>query len=263
MAGVDGRAGFVAVLEVPAADPFEQWRGGQEYRCRGALFCRLPPGAGQAAGLGDHPIELFGADVALEASADPAGHQGVDGDAVRRPSLGRLDREEDVRRLGLPVGQPGLVRALAEVDVLEDNGRAAVGAGADRDDAGVPGGRQWVVQAGGQGEMPQVVRGELQLPALRGPGERCGHDAGVVDQDMQGPSQFVVKAATEAGSARSSGDTRTCLLPVLATMSSAVRAPASTLRTAGVTSVLALTSARAVSTPIPARCTAISPPARP
>src|SRR5580700_1648837 len=35
---VDGRPGFVAVLEVPAADAFEQWRGGKQHRGGGALF---------------------------------------------------------------------------------------------------------------------------------------------------------------------------------------------------------------------------------
>jgi len=66
-----------------------------------------------------------------------------------------------------------------------------------------------------------------------------------------GPSQPAVKLATDAWSARSNGATRTCLLFVVATMSSAVRSPAATLRTARVTSAPALASARAVSMPMP------------
>ncbi len=66
-----------------------------------------------------------------------------------------------------------------------------------------------------------------------------------------GPSQEATNDATDAWSARSSGATRTCLLPVVAVMSSAVRSPASRLRTASVTSAPAPARARAVSMPIP------------
>ena len=66
-----------------------------------------------------------------------------------------------------------------------------------------------------------------------------------------GPVQAPAKAATEAGSARSSGPTSTESLPVASLISVAVRSPASALRTASVTAAPALASARAVSTPIP------------
>ena len=66
-----------------------------------------------------------------------------------------------------------------------------------------------------------------------------------------GPSQAAANAATEAWSARSSRAASTCLLPVVAVISAAVRSPASTLRTASVTSAPAPASARAVSMPIP------------
>ncbi len=66
-----------------------------------------------------------------------------------------------------------------------------------------------------------------------------------------GPSHAAVKAATEDWSARSSMATWICLLPVLATSSSAVACPASGLRTARVTSAPAPARARAVSTPMP------------
>jgi hypothetical protein len=60
--------------------------------------------------------------VALQAGADAAGHDRVDRDAVRGPAAGALDREQDVGGLGLAVGGPRLVRALPEVQVVEDDG---------------------------------------------------------------------------------------------------------------------------------------------
>ena len=66
-----------------------------------------------------------------------------------------------------------------------------------------------------------------------------------------GPSHPATNDATDAWSARSSGATRTCWLPVVAVISAAVRSPAARLRTARVTSAPAPASARAVSMPIP------------
>ena len=68
-----------------------------------------------------------------------------------------------------------------------------------------------------------------------------------------GPSQAAANAATEAWSARSRRATSTCLLPVVPVpvISAAARSPASTLRTASVTSAPAPASARAVSMPMP------------
>ena len=43
------------------------------------------------------------------------------------------------------------------------------------------------MQPSGQGEVTEMVRGELHLPPLRSPQLRGGHDAGVVDQDVQRP----------------------------------------------------------------------------
>lgn len=67
----------------------------------------------------------------------------------------------------------------------------------------------------------------------------------------KGPRQPVTNAATEAWSARSSGATRTSLLPVAATMSCAARSPAAGSRTARVTSAPTPASTRAVSKPMP------------
>jgi hypothetical protein len=64
-----------------------------------------------------------------------------------------------------------------------------------------------------------------------------------------GPSHAAVNAATEAPVGEV--EVPDCLFPVVATMSSAVRSPASRSRTARVTSAPAPARARAVSTPMP------------
>jgi len=107
------------------------------------------------------------------------------------------------------------------------------------------------VQAGGQGEVAQMVGGELISQPC---GVRISGVAmmpALLTRMCSGSSQLAVNAATAPWSASSSGATRTRVLPVPAAMSSAVCRPASRLRTARVTSAPALASARAVSTPIP------------
>jgi len=41
------------------------------------------------------------------------------------------------------------------------------------------------VQAGGEGEVAEVVRGELQLSAIGGALQAAGDESGVVDQQVQ------------------------------------------------------------------------------
>ena len=61
-------------------------------------------------------------------------------------------------------------------------------AGADRHDAGAVGRFERGVQSEGEGEMAEIVCGELHLAALGGPCQLGqGHDAGVVDQHMHRP----------------------------------------------------------------------------
>src|SRR5580698_3218944 len=94
------RQGFVAVLEVLAADAVEQRSDRQQHGGGGALLWRLPAGR-RTAGRGAHAVELGVADIALQAGADRAGHQRVDGDAVIGPAPGAFHRQQDVGRLGL------------------------------------------------------------------------------------------------------------------------------------------------------------------
>jgi len=78
-----------------------------------------------------------------------------------------LDREEHVRRLGLPVGEPRVVRAEGEVEVVEDHRRHQVRGRADRDDPRAVRGRERAVQPRGEREVAEMVGRELELPALR------------------------------------------------------------------------------------------------
>ena len=134
---------------------------------------------------------------------DRAGVDGVGGDAVTGPMARRSDGEEHVRGLGLPVGEPRVVRAGGEVQVVEDDRRPEVPAGAERHDPGVAGGRERVVQPERKREVAEVIRGELHLDAARGElelGQR--HHAGVVDEQVQRP----VPAAGERGDRRQIGE---------------------------------------------------------
>jgi len=91
--------------------------------------------------------------------------QRVGEDAVVGPPPGGLDREEHVGGLRLRVGERRVVGAAFEVDVVEDDRGILVGPGAD---------------------LPEVVRGELQLVSLRTDAPlRDGHHPGVVDQKVQ------------------------------------------------------------------------------
>ena len=65
---------------------------------------------------------------------------------------------------------PGVVGPGGEVDVVEDDRGHQVGGRADGDDPGALRGGQRAAQAQCQGRVPQAVRGELRLPALRGGG---------------------------------------------------------------------------------------------
>ena len=96
------------------------------------------------------------------------------------------DREQHVGGLGLAVGHPRVVGPLVELQVLEDDRRAQVAARAQRDDPSSVRGGQRVVQADGEREVPEVVGGELHLPALGRVLERGErHHAGVVDEQVQ------------------------------------------------------------------------------
>lgn len=127
---------------------------------------------------------------------DAAGVDGVRPDAPVRQPAGQLDREEDVGRLALPVGRPGLVRpAVGEVVVVEPERADLVAAARGVDDARPgPGGEDLGHEGVGQQEVPEVVRGQLQLVALLVPAVlRHRHDAGIVDDDVDLGDVLVVE----------------------------------------------------------------------
>ena len=84
--------------------------------------------------------------------------QGVGLDPVTAPVPGSGHGEQHVRGLGLDVGQRRVVRAAAEVDVVEDDRGVQVGPGADRDHPGAPGGPQRGQQPQGEAEVKLVIR---------------------------------------------------------------------------------------------------------
>ncbi|MFF1904862.1 hypothetical protein [Kitasatospora sp. NPDC058218] len=112
---VDG-FGLGAVVEVAAADAFDERGGGEEHAGGGSLLGCLAGGGGLESG------EVVGVPVALQIGPDAAGHQGVGGDAVVGPAAADFDGEEDLGGFGLSVGVPGIVGAAAEEQVVEADG---------------------------------------------------------------------------------------------------------------------------------------------
>lgn len=91
----------------------------------------------------------------------------------------KVHGEESVGGLGLAVGRP-LVVASAEVRVVPaDVGQGGTGGAVDHD-AGTVGGGQERVELAGEGEVSELVGGELALPTWSHVpfGDGCGSVAG-------------------------------------------------------------------------------------
>lgn len=95
-----------------------------------------------------------------------------------------LEREVDVRELGLPVGPPRVVAAV-EVGVrrVDRPSRVPPGAG-DRDDAHVVACEQCRQEQRGEREVPEMVHAELHLEAVLGPALGDALDPRVVHEDV-------------------------------------------------------------------------------
>ena len=93
----------------------------------------------------------------------------------------QLGREEQVGELGLAVGGPALVAAAVPVEVVEADLADPVRDRRDSDDALADPRQQQV----GQREVAEVVGADLQLEAVLCARLGRGHDAGVVDQDVE------------------------------------------------------------------------------
>ena len=101
-----------------------------------------------------------------------------------RQSPAELGGEEQVGQLGGAVVQPCVADAVAG-HVVKGDLSAAVQQGGDGHHPRTRRGHEPVEQQAGQGEVPQVVGGHLQLEAVgRLPVGRA-HHAGVVDQQVE------------------------------------------------------------------------------
>src|SRR5215218_8497374 len=197
----------VPVAGAPQQRPADRWAPvDPAWRVEGAadgagVGGRPQQGEG-ALGRGHAEALHGGAEEALAAAAaglaDAArlqvgvGEPRVDDDAPgRRPggpeAAVELQGEVHVGQLRLPVGPPGIV-APGQVGVgrVERPPGVAAGAG-DRDHAGAVAGQQGRQQQGGEGEVAEVVDGQLHLEPVLGPPLGDAHQAGVVDQDVDAP----------------------------------------------------------------------------
>ena len=118
-----------------------------------------------------------------------AGQPRVGGDRQGGASCGRqpllkLDRHHHVGQFALAVGGPGVVAPLA-LQVVKGDAAEVVGPRAHGHDPGALLLLEQGQQGGGEGEVAQVVDGELELVALAGEAPRWRHHAGVVDQQVQ------------------------------------------------------------------------------
>ena len=132
----------------------------------------------------------------------------------RGPTL-QLGREEEVGQLGAAVGD---LRVVALRGVALEHGAVATVMG-DRGHRGDPrrrGGQQVRHEQPGQREVAEVVRAELQLEPVGGHAVLGrGHDAGVVDEEVEGPVEAVCQCVhrllrgevepLDAGGARHAG----------------------------------------------------------
>src|SRR5262249_2550501 len=117
--------GDVAVLEIEAAASLELRRGRGEHRGRG-------PGLD---GLELHPavtsleeLKVLRLQVSAQLGQDAARMQRIGVHPMSPEASLEADREENIGRLRLAVGEPLVVRSAIELDVVEDDGREVMAA---------------------------------------------------------------------------------------------------------------------------------------
>jgi hypothetical protein len=169
----------VRPVELPAARV--RRRGGVELRQRAGLHRLREEPVAHA----EERLERAGRPGRLQVGVGVAG---VRDEAAHRRARGpqpavELEREQDVRELGLRVVARRRVRPLAG-QVVEMDPAALVQAGAHRDDARVGAAAEPVQEQAGEREVAEVVGRELALVALRAQRARRHHHAGVVDQEV-------------------------------------------------------------------------------
>ena len=97
----------------------------------------------------------------------------------------QLVGEEQVRQFRAAIGPHGRVAAVLVEQVPEVHRNVAVREAAHVHDARCGRGRDQVDELAGQGEMAEVVDAHLALEAVRRARVRHGHDAGVVDEQVE------------------------------------------------------------------------------
>ncbi|AMX06595.1 hypothetical protein A0R60_2307 [Enterobacter asburiae] len=185
----DARFGHVAILAIQAAHTV-QLRAGRapDTRC-GALLRIL----GAFFGIDDRVTRLvadarrddgFGRHEASDVGQNPAGMNGKAPNPMTCPPTVKLNREQHVGRLGLPIGNPRVIFPVVKVRVAQIDRRKVVPLRGDGDHARALRPNQGRPQAAEQLEVAQMVRAELGLVATGIARQRVGHDAGAVDQDV-------------------------------------------------------------------------------
>src|SRR3989475_1778788 len=156
--------GDVTVLEIETAAPLELRRGSGEHRGRGSGLDGLEL---HPAGASLEELHVLRLQVSAELSQDAARMQGVGVHAASPETSLEADREENVGRLRLTVGEPLVVRSALELDVIEDDRRHVMAARADGNHAARRGLAQSRGEQTGHQEVADVVRADLQLEAVR------------------------------------------------------------------------------------------------
>src|SRR5439155_378208 len=129
------RLAFLAILEVTTAPALELRSGGGPDGRGRALRGRLETRAWLPVGIEPaERVHVLAAEMLLQAGHDATRMDGVGGDAGSRPTPRELHGEESVRGLRLSVGQPPVIGAALEVDVVEVHRREPVADRAERDD---------------------------------------------------------------------------------------------------------------------------------
>src|SRR3989449_8071393 len=174
--------GHVTVLEIEATAPSELRRGSGEHRGRGPGLDGLEL---HPAGASLEELHVLRLQVSAEFGQEAARMQGIGVHAASPEALLEADREENVGRLRLAVGEPLVVRSALELDVIEDDPRHVMAARADGNHAARRGPAQSRREQTGHQEVADVVRADLQLEAVRRLRRWARHDAGIVDEDVK------------------------------------------------------------------------------
>ena len=126
-------------------------------------------------------------EMPLQRRADAARVHGEGAHAAPAAERVEVQGEQGVDRLGLRVGGPLVVVAAHEVRIGEVEPAARMSAGRERHHAGLARGHEQRPEPRRQLEVAEMVGGELALVAARIPGQRTGHDGGVVHEQIERP----------------------------------------------------------------------------